>query len=68
MLFGAPPPPWLRENLKRLAAAPQSDVQNPSLSAMLARFSNRVMGLMKASLTVPVGPLRCLPMMISATP
>ena len=34
MLFGAPPPPWLRENLKRLAAAAQSDVQNPSLSAM----------------------------------
>ena len=33
-----------------------------------ARFSNRVNSLMNASLAVPVGPFRCLPMMISATP
>ena len=33
-----------------------------------ARFSKRVNSLMNASLAVPVGPLRCLPMMISATP
>ena len=33
-----------------------------------ARFSNLVNSLMNASLAVPVGPLRCLPMMISATP
>src|SRR5438132_14363155 len=34
----------------------------------VARFSKRVNSLMNASLTTPVGPLRCLPMMISATP
>ena len=33
-----------------------------------ARFSNRVCSLMKASFAVPTGPLRCLPMMISAVP
>src|SRR5688500_15117992 len=33
-----------------------------------ARLPNRVCSRMKASLTVPVGPLRCLAMMISATP
>ena len=33
-----------------------------------SRFSNRVNSLMKARRTVPVGPLRCLPMMISAMP
>ena len=33
-----------------------------------ARFSKRVYSLMNASLAVPVGPFRCLPMMISATP
>jgi PhoH-like ATPase len=34
----------------------------------LDRLSNLVIGLRKASLTVPVGPLRCLLMMTSATP
>src|SRR2546422_9515418 len=33
-----------------------------------ARFSNRVNSRMNASLTTPVGPLRCLPTMSSATP
>ena len=33
-----------------------------------ARFSKRVNSRMKASLTTPVGPLRCLPMISSATP
>src|SRR5689334_23383 len=33
-----------------------------------AIFSNRVERLMKASFTRPVGPLRCLAMMISARP
>ena len=33
-----------------------------------ARFSKRVNCLTNASLAVPIGPLRCLPMMISATP
>src|SRR5689334_9411000 len=33
-----------------------------------ARFSKRVNSRMKASFTTPVGPLRCLPMMSSATP
>ena len=31
-----------------------------------SRFSKRVYSLRNASLTVPIGPLRCLPMMISA--
>ena len=44
-----------------------SGAQKSSLLPM-ARVSKRVRGLRKASLTVPVGPLRCLPMMISATP
>ena len=35
---------------------------------LFARFSNRVCSLMKASFAVPVGPLRCFPMMISASP
>ena len=43
-------------------------IRNQYSSAMLAKLSNLVNGLMKASFTVPVGPLRCLPMMISATP
>ena len=34
----------------------------------MARFSNLVNSRMNASLTVPVGPLRCLPMISSATP
>jgi hypothetical protein len=34
----------------------------------IARFSNRVNSRMNASLTTPVGPFRCLPMMSSATP
>ena len=33
-----------------------------------SRFSKRVNSLMNASLREPVGPLRCLPMMISAMP
>jgi len=33
-----------------------------------ARFSKRENSLMNASFAVPVGPLRCLPMMISAVP
>jgi len=33
-----------------------------------ARFSNLAKALRKAVFTVPVGPLRCLPMMISAMP
>ena len=33
-----------------------------------ARFSNRVYWLRNDSFTVPIGPLRCLPMMISAMP
>ena len=33
-----------------------------------AKFSKRVNSLMKVSRMVPTGPLRCLPMMISATP
>ena len=33
-----------------------------------ARFSKRVNSRMNASFTTPVGPLRCLPMMSSATP
>ena len=37
-------------------------------SAMLARFSNRVMFLRKVSLTVPVGPLRFLATISSAMP
>src|SRR5262245_16196558 len=37
-------------------------------AAPAARFSNRVNSRMNASLTTPVGPLRCLPMMSSATP
>ena len=36
--------------------------------APAARFSKRVYSRMKASLTTPVGPLRCLPMINSATP
>ncbi len=35
-------------------------------SAPIARFSNRVWFFWKNSFTVPVGPLRCLPMMTSA--
>src|SRR5204863_6224823 len=34
----------------------------------IARFSNRVNSRMKASFTTPVGPLRCLPTISSATP
>ena len=37
-------------------------------AAPAARFSNRVNSRMNASLTTPVGPLRCLPTMSSATP
>ncbi len=33
-----------------------------------AKFSKRVYSPRKVSRTVPIGPLRCLPMMISATP
>lgn len=33
-----------------------------------ARLENVVYGFTKASLTTPVGPLRCLPTMISANP
>ena len=33
-----------------------------------AKFSKRVYSPMNVSRTVPIGPLRCLPMMISATP
>jgi len=36
--------------------------------APIARFSNLVNSRMKASFTMPVGPLRCFPRMISATP
>ena len=36
--------------------------------APAARFSKRVYSRMNASLTTPVGPLRCLPMINSATP
>ena len=34
----------------------------------VAKFSKRVCSPRKVSRTVPIGPLRCLPMMISATP
>src|SRR5204862_3154475 len=37
-------------------------------AAPAARFSNRVNSRMNASLTTPVGPLRCLPTISSATP
>ena len=37
-------------------------------TAPAARFSKRVNSRIKASFTTPVGPLRCLPMMSSATP
>ena len=41
---------------------------SPPAADPAARFSNRVYCLRNASRTVPVGPLRCLPMMISAMP
>src|SRR6185437_16403892 len=43
-------------------------LQYPSGPASCARLAKRVDFLMKASFTVPVGPLRCLAMMISALP
>jgi hypothetical protein len=51
----------------RMGRALEAAAQKSSLPPE-ARLSNRVSGLRKASLTVPVGPLRCLPMMTSATP
>src|SRR5262249_28167882 len=39
-----------------------------SAHAPTARFSKRVYSRMNASLTIPVGPLRCLAMISSATP
>src|SRR4029453_16761299 len=41
---------------------------SPGVKPPLARLPNRVCSRMKASFTVPVGPLRCLAMMISAMP
>jgi hypothetical protein len=56
-------PPALFQDRQQVA-----DLEGRRQLARHSRFSKRVNSLMKASLTVPVGPLRCLPMMISAMP
>ena len=54
------------KKLSRGGASPASIIEQ--IVASGAKFSNFVIGPRKVSLTLPIGPLRCLPMMISAVP
>src|SRR6185503_8593419 len=60
------------EPLRALEAAGLAGEEDPGFRQAgpprHSRFSKRVNSLMNASLREPVGPLRCLPMMISAMP
>jgi four helix bundle protein len=64
--------PWTwqtdRDLAHSMAPGPWPIPHRASAQLARARFSNLVCSLMNASLTTPVGPLRCLPTMISATP
>src|SRR5439155_17790999 len=57
---------WLHLNLKPSAVLCALRVIRQELPT--SRFSNRVNSRMNASLTTPVGPLRCLPTISSAMP
>ena len=54
-------------DLDRCGGEEKSEDHPPGMYSR-ARFSNLVCSWMKARLAVPMGPLRCLPMTISATP
>ena len=58
---------FLLRHLWRHRFAPTPSTQYSSLPYPMARFSKRVWFFWKKSFTVPVGPLRCLPIMTSAT-
>src|SRR5262245_60937640 len=56
------------ERLRDDAQDEQPEQNGECYDGPIARFSNRVNSLRNARRTTPVGPLRCLPMISSATP
>lgn len=64
-----PPPGGGEENRDFLHLGQKPELlASQRISSGRARFSKRVNFSKKASLTIPVGPFLCLPMMISAIP
>ena len=60
--------PYWRRTVPQIVDPDQYMSPPPPLSLPGARLSNLVNGFRNERRTVPVGPFRCLPMMISATP